>query len=258
MKEGRIMIYLPESIERTLARIEKTYKKDIKIGRAYYHSITKDGKTYTGTDTVKIQLEYFKEFKASLEDGTSEFLFCEQGQEERAKIRLMNAIREFYDPLFHEDICIINNDVYFERGLRKRIQSLSTQIQTKEEAENLLRFFDNAHSSSWGQEDAYCEIRDFRLVKSEEEFEEILAKFHAEELTRCKKLLVDYNTIRVALVTVGCRTIYKKKGIYEDFQRLCKEYRGDKDFDNVWKMFNIWHDVRETAIYYIYAPKVEN
>lgn len=257
-KEGITMIYLPESLERTLARIEDAYKRDIKKGRSYYRSITKDGKIYTGTDTVKVQLEYFKEFKASLENGTSKLLACEEGQEEKAKIRLMNAIWKYYEPLCHDDICIIDNDVYIQRGLRKRIESLSIQRQTQEEAKNLLGFLDDAHSSSWGQGDAYYKIRDFRLVKSKEEFEEILAKLHAEELTRCKNLLIDYTTIRVALVTVDWRTIYKKKGIYEDFQRLCKEHGGDMDFDDVWKMFNIWHDVRETAIYYIYAPKVEN
>lgn len=64
-KEGITMIYLPESVERTLARIEEAYKRDIKKRRSYYSSIIKDGKTYTGTDTVKIMLEDFKKFKAS-------------------------------------------------------------------------------------------------------------------------------------------------------------------------------------------------
>jgi len=257
-KEGITMIYLPESVERTLARVEEVYKRDIKKRRSYYSSIIKDGKTYTGTDTVKIMLEDFKKFKASLENGTSELLVCEEGQEEKAKIRLMNAIWEYYEPLWHEDICIIDNDVYIQKGLQRRILSLSAQRQTKEEAENLLEFLNSAHYSSWGQGDTYYKIRDFRLVKSKEEFEEILTKLHAEELTGCKNLIVDYTTIRVAWIAVDWRTIYKKKGFYEDFQRLRKEHGGDMDFDDVWKMFNIWHDVRETAIYYIYAPKVEN
>ena len=230
------MIFLPESIERTLIRIEEAYRKR----------------------HLKIELKYFKEFKASLENGTSELLVCEEGEEDKAKIRLMHAIWEYYEPLWSADIYRIENDVFIQRGLRKRIQSLSTQKQTQKEAKNLLKFLDNAHSSSWGQGDAYYKIRDFRLVKSEEELEEILAKNHAYELTRCQNLLVDYTTIRVAFVTLDWRTIYKKKGIYEDFQRFHKEHTGDMDFDNAWKMFNIWHDVRETAIYYIYVPEVEN
>ena len=50
-------------------------------------------------------------------------------------------------------------------------------------------------------------------------------------------------------------TIYKKKGIFEDYQRFCHEHIGDMGFDDALKMFNLWHDVRETAIYYIYAPR---
>ena len=258
MKEGITMIYLPESVERTLKRIEEAYNRDIKKGRSYYSYITKDGKTYTGTDTVRIKLESFKEFKASLENGTSELLVCEEGEEEKAKIRLMNAIYRYYEPLWGDEIGIINNDVYIQRGLRKRIQSLTRHSQTKEEAKGLLEFIDRAHYSSWGQGDAYYKIRDFRLVNSEEEFEKILTELHAEELTGQAYLLIDYTTIRVAWVAVDWRTIYKKKGINEDFQRLRKEHIGDMEFDDIWKNFDIWHDVRETAIYYIYAPKVED
>ena len=121
---------------------------------------------------------------------------------------------------------------------------------------NLLGFLNNAYNSSWGQFDAYYKIKDFRLVESEEEFEKILNRFNgAEELTASKWLIVDYTTIRVALVPMDRITIYKKKGIFEDYQRFLKEHLSDMDFDNAFNMFNLWHDVRETAIYYIYVPK---
>ena len=201
-KEGIAMIFLPESIERILERIGEAYKRDIKKRRSYYSSISKNGKKYTGTDTVKIQLEYFEEFKTSLENGTSQLLVCEEGKEDEAKIRLMN--------------------------------------------------------SSWGQDDAHYKIKDFRLVESEEEFEKILNKFDdAEELTASKWNIVDYTTIRVALVPMDRRTILIRKGLFEDYKRFYKEHLSDMNFDSAFKMFNLWHDVRETAIYYIYAPKVK-
>ncbi len=81
-KGGISMIFLPESIERILERIGEAYKRDIKKHRSYYSSISKNGKKYTGTDTVKIQLEYFEEFKTSLENGTSQLLVCEEGKED--------------------------------------------------------------------------------------------------------------------------------------------------------------------------------
>lgn len=255
-KEGIAMIFLPESIERILERIGEAYKRDIKKRKSYYSSISKNGKTYTGTDTVKIQLENFEEFKASLKNGTSQLLVCEEGKEDEAKIRLMYAVWEWYEPLWMEDVYRVENDVYIQRGLRKRLERLGTEYETQKEALNLLGFLNNAYGSSWGQGDEHYKIKDFRLVDSEEEFENILNEFNgAEELTNSKWLIVDYTTIRVALVPMDRMSIYKKKGIFEDYQRFCKEHLGDMNFDNAFKMFNLWHDVRETAIYYIYAPK---
>ena len=255
-KEGTTMIFLPESIERSLERIEEVYKRDIKKRRSYYHSISKNGKKYTGTDTVRIQLEYFQEFRESLENGTSPLLICEEGKEDEAKIRLMYAVWEWYEPLWGEDVYRVENDVYIQRGLKKRIERLSTEPKTQKEALNLLGFLNNAYQSSWGQEDSRYKIKDFRLVKSEEEFEKILNKFKdAEELTASKRLIVDYTTIRVALVPMDWSTIHKKKGIFEEYQRFLNEHLYDRNFNNAFDMFNLWHDVRETAIYYIYAPE---
>ncbi len=257
-KEGRTMIFLPESIERILERIGEAYKRDIKKCRSYYSSISKNGKKYTGTDTVKIQLEYFEEFKTSLENGTNQLLVCEEGKEDEAKIRLMNAVLEWYEPLWAEDVCRVENDVYIQRGLRKRIERLKNECKTQKEALNLLGFLNNAYNSSWRQDDAHYKIKDFRLVESEEEFEKILNKFdNAEELTASKWNIVDYTTIRVVLVPMDRRTILIRKGLFEDYQRFYKEHLGDMNFDSAFKMFNLWHDVRETAIYYIYAPKVK-
>lgn len=239
------MIFLPESIERTLERIGDAYKSKIK-----------NGKKDKENNTVKTQLEYFEKFKASLENGTNQLLICEEGKEDEAKIRLMYAVWEWYKPLCMEDIHRVENDAYIQNGLKERLERLCSDAKLKKEALNLLGFLNNAYSSSWGQGDTHYKIKDFRLVESEEEFEKILNEFYsAEELTASPWLIVEYTTIRVALVPMDWTTIYKKKGIFEDYQRFCHEHIGDMGFDDALKMFNLWHDVRETAIYYIYAPR---
>lgn len=250
-EEGIFMIFLPESIERILERIEEAYKRDIKKRIAY----SKKWNRYAGTDSAKVQLEFFEEFKSSLESGTSKLLVCEEGKEDEAKICLMNAVFKWFEPLVMEDIYRIRNDVYIQRGLKKRIEALSKKNKTKEEALCLLGFLNNAYASSWGQGDELYQIRDFRLVESEEEFETILKKYSdAEDLTASKGL-VNFTTIRVALVPVDNITIYQKKGIFEEYKRFSREHLVDKNIDDALKMFDLWHDVRETAIYYIYAPK---
>lgn len=250
------MIFVPESIERILERIEEIYKRDVKENKAYNSSILKNGKTYRKTNTTKIQLEDFRKFRESLENETSEFLVCKKGEEDKAKIRLMHQIWKYYEPLNAEDIYQIEHDVYIQKDLRERIEELSEKYKTEKEALNLLNFIDNGYYASWGQGDAQSKIRDFRLVESEEEFERILRKFKtAEDLTDQKDTIVEYTTIRVALVAIDYRTIFRKKGIYEEYERFFNEHIGDSDFDIAFQMFKLWHDVRETSIYYIYAPK---
>ena len=254
-EEGITMIFLPESIKRILKRTEEAYRRDIIRRMAYYSSISINGKTYKGTDTVIFQLECFQNFKASLENGTSPLLTCEEGKEDEAKIRLMYAVYKWFEPLGMEDIYRIKNDVYIQSGLKSRIKKLSKNSKTKEESLCLLGFLNNAYASSWGQEDENYEVRDFRLVESEEEFEKILKEYRdAEDLTASKGI-VDFTTIRVALVPVDDISIYKKKEILEEYQRFIRRYLVDRNIDDLLKMFDLWHDVRETAIYYIYAPK---
>ena len=254
-EEGMTMIFLPESIKRILERTEEAYKRDIMRHRAYYSSISRNGKTYKGTDTVRFQLKCFQEFKASLENGTSPLLTCQEGKEDEAKIRLMHAVYKWFEPLGMEDIYRIKNDVYIQRGLKSRIKKLSKNSKSKEEALCLLRFLNYAYASSWGQEDEEYEVRDFRLVESEEEFEKILKEYRdAEDLTASKGI-IDFTTIRVALVPVDDISIYKNKGILEEYQRFIRRYLVDRKIDDLLKMFDLWHDVRKTAIYYIYAPK---
>lgn len=254
-KEGVIMIFIPESIKRILKRIENAYQEDLAKGVAYCYAIDKNGQLYTGTDAVRIQLENFKEFKTSLEDGTSELLMCEEGKEDEAKIRLMHAIGKFYEPLSSKNIMIIKRDVYVQRGLKTRIKKFRAKTKKYGEASNLLELIRDAHWSSWGQGDSEYEVRDLRLAESEAEFEAILTTEGAIELTKSKNLLVEFTSIRVALVTLDEMDIYQDKGIFEDYKRFLNEHLKCKDFDDAMKMFNLWHDVRETAIYYVYVPK---
>lgn len=188
-----------------------------------------------------------------MENGTNSLLNCEVGKEDEAKIKLMNAVLEWYDPLSSQDINRINKDVYIQRGLRKRIEKLSNKTSTQLEAGALLGFLDNAYNSSWSQEDEHYQIKDFRIVKTNKEFEKIFVKFkEAEELTSKKELLIDFKTIRVAIVPMDFKTIYKKKGIFEEYETFYKKNIVNTNFGDAFDMFNLWHDVRETAIYYIY------
>lgn len=251
------MIYLSESIERILERTLEILKKDVERKRTCSSYALSEGKVYYGTDIAQMQLERFQEFKASLEDETNPLLVCDEGKEDEAKIRLMYAIAKFYEPLYQSDIDFITHDVHVQKGLREQIEKLSTQRKTKKEALSLLDFIDNAYSSSWGQMDENYKMRDFRLVETEEEFQKILDNFKEAEELVADKNIIKFTTIRVAFIPIDCITLYKKKGIYEEYKRLLKTPFKGVCFEDVLEMFDLWHDVRETAIYCVYAPEVK-
>lgn len=244
-------IYLPESIERILERIEDIYNLELQN-----LSFFKNESDHTKVDAVKFQLEQFKEFKTSLENGTNILLLCEEGKEDESKVLLMHSIEKLYNHMSADNICRINNDVYIQTELQQRLKKLNRCKLLKTECKNILNFMHTAYNSSWGQSDAYYKVKDFRLVESEEAFEEIISKFHdAEELTNHTLLISNFTTIRIAFVPMNFSTIYKKKGIWEDYQKFWKEHLSDNNLDTAIKMFNLWHDIRETAIYYIYVPE---
>ncbi len=247
------MIIVPESIKRILDRTIEIYSRDLKNHRSYYSSIKINGRYYTGTNTTKILLKLLKDFKAKLENGTSQLLVCEKGKEDEAKIQLMYSVLEHLEPLSNYDKAYIMHDVYIQEGLVERVEALSKKIKTQQEASGLLDFLNDAYNSSWGQDDEIYRVRDFRLVTSEEEFEYILTTVkNVEEITD-KPF---FTTMRIALVTMNYYSLYKEKGILEEYQSFLETHKDDDDFDGAIDMFNMWHDVRETAIYYIYAPAV--
>ncbi len=253
------MIYLPEIFKRTFDRIEEIYRRDIAKGERYCSSITRRGTTYYGTDTVRVYLDMFREFREDLEKGTSPLLQCEDGYEEVAKVKLMHAVWDFYEPLSANDVYWVNNDVYASEELIQRLTDHAERKKTKKEAESILDFIKEGYCSRWGQGDEHYKVRDFRLVTTVADFEEVLKEENAEELTGNSMNLMEFNTIRVALVPIERTTIYKKKGIMEDYIRfthdLFQNPKNEEAIDDGLKVWDIWHDVRATGIYYVYVPK---
>lgn len=250
--QGTTMIVVPESIKRILERTVEVYTRDLENHRSYYDSIKVNGKTYTGSDTTRFRLKRLKDFKLSLENGSNKLLVCEKGKEDAAKIHLMYAIQNYLDPLPASDVAYIMNAVYIQDGLLSRIQKLCDAYKTQKEALPLLDFLNDAYNSSWSQDDEYYQVRDFRLVTSEKDFENILITVEDVEDITDKPF---FTTIRMAITTLDYADIYEKKGIADEYRSFLEAHQKDEDFEGAIDMFNLWHDVRRTAIYYIYAPE---
>ena len=228
---------LPKGIKRELGRIEEVYKS--KIDR-------------------KVPLEEFLEFKKSLENGTNQILFYEEGGEGEAKIRLMHSMKKWFEPLSCYEVQQIENDVYVQRGLKSKLKKICFDSKTKAEAKSLLNFIKNARTEACGIEDENYSVKKFRIVESKKEFETILKKFRASEITELitdKGTRVPFTTIRVATVPMDYLEMYKVKGIEEKFEKFNEDSRVCKSYGCKFKVFNLWHDVRRTVIFYVYVPE---
>ena len=221
--------------------------------------MTSNGKTYTGTALVKQYRKSFRKFKASLEDGSSKFLKCDLGKEDHAKVQLLYELWRWGDPFSCEDWNRIFGDVFVQRKLRSRLEEHMRGGKVAVEAKSLLKFINNAYGSSWGQQDSDYRVRDFRLVETEEEFEELLhSSTVAEELTRGPYLIESFNYIRVMWIPDDFRTVHKQKGIFEDYNLWAANINWNEiDFGDAVKAYNMWHGITNRANYFVYIPKVE-
>jgi hypothetical protein len=253
------MIFPSEHVIRALNRIDDIMTRDIKNGTHYYSSMTVGKKTYTGTDLVKQYRKRFRKFKASVEDGTCELLKCDLGKEDHAKVQFLYELWRWCEPLSCEDWNRILGDVFVQRKLRSRLEEHVRGGKVAAEAKSLLRFINNAYGSSWGQQDSDYRVRDFRLVETEEEFEELLhSSTVAEELTRSRNLIEPFNYIRVMWIPDDFRTVHKQKGIFEDYNLWAANINWNEiDFGDAIKAYNLWHGVTNRANYFVYIPKCE-
>lgn len=266
------MISLSKSVKAWLERIDREMTRDVMAGRAYYSTVKRGKRTYKGKDTTRECRRSFRRLKKGLLDGTSKVLECEPGKEYEAKAMLMNWVYQHYDPFDSKAIARIKGDVIASRKLKNRLGDYLQDAGAHDEAETLLDFINGAINSSWGQDDADYFVKEFRLIESKEEFAKCLQEKDVEDLTtgqtywftpngnRKKSYKKPFEFISVAWKPVSAKTIYKEMGIYEEFETVRDSYVCNRnvDFVRVLEAFDLWHGVRERAIYYIYAPKLTN
>lgn len=253
------MIFPSEHVLRALNRIDDIMTRDIKNGTHYYSSMTVGKKTYTGTDLVKQYRKSFRKFKASVEDGTCELLKCDLGKEDYAKVQFLYELWRWCDPLSCADWNRILGDVFVQRKLRSRLEAHARGGKVAKEAESILKFINNAYGSSWGQQDSEYKVRNFYLVETEEEFEELVhSSTVAEDLTRSVYLIEPFYHIRVMWIPDDFRTVHKEKGIFEDYNLWAATINWNEiDFGDAVKAYNLWHGVTNRANYFVYVPKPE-
>lgn len=243
-------ILMPQSITRTIERLNTIYHRYVSISES---TLATERIRYTA-QRIRPFLDRFEKFKSDLLQDNSYVLTYETGNIYEENVKLMRTIFSFYEPLCGDDIATIENDVIIFGTLKNKLESiaLSKSQQAINEASCILKFINNAVSCSWGQSDEPYRIKEFRLVPNLQTFQSLIEKRCEEELTSGEDLSVRFSTIRMSFKPINYPEIYESKAISKVYENFVQECCKCCDIDDYIKMFNLWHDVRPTAVYHIY------
>lgn len=243
------MIKLSKSIIRTLERMEQTIEDDVRNGVIYplYSEKSHDG--YNSTEEY---LYRFRNFKWNLISGKHELLHCKDIDKRANMIKIIDAIWEFYRAFESTQIVNIESDAFFEDDLKPRLKRFLQAYPTDLDANTLEYFFRNPCYSSWNQLDEQCKIREFKLVKSKQDYNRILKEQGVQIL---KPRLEGVNQIHIAFLKISEDEILKEKGLQHDYRNFANEYAYSWNEEEL-RSYKLWFDIREKGIYYIYIPDV--
>lgn len=235
---------IPKHIKRIVDRIIKEYEKAYKSKEALYEKVLVGDKTYTGLETTRYFLEEVKSFRESLDE-----IFV--GDEDKIKRNIWNQIDAYFNPLSVTTTSIILNKVICSGVLKKELKEAQNREDTAEDAKALLDLIKEGKYTCWGCEDAFVSKKIFKLVKSEEEFEDVLK--HTKELTSGSDN--PFKKIRVAFEEEHYDDQCRKKGVLRKRNALFKNSGINPEFSKDYDVFKFWNNIVKTGIYYVYIPK---
>lgn len=247
------MYQVPCHIKLHVDRIIKEYEKLYRQGYKICLQMLRGNRIYSGLETTEYCLNSVKHFRRLLDNPEGE-LFTGTETDIRKKIYL--KICEFYKPLSQEAICRITHSVDCQGQLERALQAAKKDPSTAEDAKKLSCFIANGRVLNWGQCDEHINSKVFKLVKSEDAFEKLLSRTDEDTTVEITQISISpYTKIRVALQTIDIPTMYRKQVRVREFKNFWEGYHAPDEFDIEYTIFNMWNDITETGIYYVYIPK---
>ena len=243
------MIILTESIKRTLERIGQTIENDLNNGIIYPLYSEKHHELLSSTEEYLVN---FRKFKWSLESGKHELLHCRDINKRKNMIKIVDYILDFCRPFTIEQILNIENDAFFDDDLKPRLIRFLQANPNDTDANFLSCFFRHPCDYSWEQVDEYCKVREFKLLKSKQEYNRILKE---EGVQILNPKLEGQNQIWIAFLRISKEEVLEEKGLKNDYKDFDNEYAYSLDREEL-KAYRLWFDIREKGIYYIYIPNV--
>ena len=247
---NQIPLHIKQHVDRIVREYELLYSQGHKIALQFLRG----NRIYSGLETTKYYLDSIKDFRILLNKPEGEFF---TGTEFEIQKRIYEKICEYYKPLSPEAICRITHDVVCQGQLDEAIRAAKKNLSTFKDAVHISRFIANGCTLNWGDCDERVNRKIFKLVKTEECFENLLNRAEKQPFVEITNDgFIPCTQIRVAFQFLEIPDIYRKKARYRDYRNFWESPHRVEDFDLNYTIFNMWNDVTETGVYYVYIPQV--
>lgn len=249
------MYNVPPHIKAHVHRIIREYELLLHQGHKIALQLFRDNRMYSGAETTEYFLKSVRHFRKLL-DTQEEYLSSRTEEEFRRKV--YQKICEFYKPLSERAILRITRSTTCQEQLERALRFAKKDISLASDAKFLSWFVSNACVTNWCPADEAIIHKEFKLIKTEEAFEKLLSgkeKYPTIEITLDGT--APYTHFRIALQTMDIEACYRKQSRVREYRDFWDNYHNIEEFDTDYKIFNMWNNISETGIYYVYIPQIQ-
>ena len=248
-----IMYKVPPHIKAHVNRIIKEYEILVHQGHKIALQLFRDNRMYSGIETTEYFLKSARHFRALL-DTQGEYLASQTEEDFRRKI--YRKICEFYKPLSEVAILRITNSTVCQGQLEDALRAAKKSPNYCSEAKFISWFISNACTQHWCDADETIYHKEFKLVRSEEAFEKLVSaqgKYPTFEITQSGKFPCSH--FRIALQKFSIEDCYRKQSKLREYRNFWESSHNIEEFSTDCEIFNMWNNITETGIYYVYIPQ---
>ena len=244
------MYNVPVHIKAHINRIIREYELLLYQGHKIALQLFRNGRIYSGLETTQYYLDSARHFRELL-DTQKEYLSSKTEEEFRKKV--YKKICEFYTPLSEKAILRITNSSECQEQLERALRTAKKAQSTYSDAKLISWFISNACTQNWCLEDEAIHHKVFRLIKTETAFEKLLSDQNTIEITQAST--THYTKFRIAFQIIDIETGYRKQSKIREYRNFWENSHNIEEFETDLAIFNLWNNITETGIYYVYIPK---
>ncbi|MBR3613595.1 MAG: hypothetical protein IKL55_00215 [Clostridia bacterium] len=244
-----IPIHIKDHVDRIIRELEKLHQKGHNISL----QIFEDNNYYSGLKTTEYYLQAARDFRALLDTQNSSIF---TGTEIEVRRKIYQKICEFHKVLSPDAILRVTKTTECQGQLERALQLAKKNPSTVSDARQISWFISNGSTINWCDLDSSANHKIFKLVQSEESFQKLLQhkKYPAVEITQLGT--ISCNNFRIALQFNDIETCYRSQHRIREYRNFWNNSHDVENFDTNYKIFNMWNDITETCIFFVYIPQL--